>query len=49
MGKIWSDDGNIFIGKFKNNSFEKGTLYELSKDGTHKLFEVKTDEKLLKI
>ena len=44
IGKYYDDDGNIYIGNYKNDKKTEGNLYELQEDGTHTLFQVKYDE-----
>ena len=36
-------NGRLFIGKYNNDLMEGGILYELQKDATYSLFEVKYD------
>jgi hypothetical protein len=36
-------NGSVFIGKYNNNLMEGGFLYELEKDASYTLFEVKYD------
>jgi hypothetical protein len=43
-GKMWYNDGDIFIGKWNHGKRVEGKLYELQADKTHTLFEVKYDE-----
>ena len=38
------DDGNIYIGQFKNNNWTEVRRYVLQEDQTHTLFKVKYDE-----
>jgi hypothetical protein len=36
-GKIWNNDGSIYIGIWKDNERTEGKKYELQEDGTHSL------------
>ena len=44
QAKYWEDKG-IYIGTYKNNSRSEGKYYELQKDRTYTLFNLKFDEK----
>jgi hypothetical protein len=44
-GKLWTDDGSIYIGQFKKGKPSEGIMYKLLKDYTHSEFHVKYDEK----
>lgn len=43
-GKIWKDDGRVYIGQFKRGKFSECKKYELQEDKTYTLFHVKFDE-----
>ncbi len=44
-GKLWNDDGSIYVGEWKDSNKTEGKKYELQADGTHTLYYVKYDEK----
>ncbi len=39
LGKIWEDNGIVYIGQWKNNNPTDGKYYVLQADGTHTLYE----------
>jgi hypothetical protein len=41
---MWWDDGDIYIGGYKNDNRTEGKMYEVQHDGTHTLYNVKYDE-----
>ena len=43
-GKRWEDNGNIYIGDFKDNKRNQGKFYVLEDDGTYTLYQVKYDK-----
>jgi hypothetical protein len=40
QGKSLLNDGNVFIGKYKNGLMDEGMLFELQSNGTYSSFEV---------
>jgi hypothetical protein len=42
-GKISLTKGRVFIGEFKLNRMSEGKLYEMQKDNTYTLYQVKYD------
>ena len=42
-GKISLSKGRVFIGEFKLNRMSEGKLYEMQKDNTYTLYQVKYD------
>ena len=44
-GKLWSYNGEVYIGKFFNNKKTIGKLYKLQENGTYKISEYKKEER----
>ena len=40
-GKIWSPDGSVFIGEYKDDFKTQGHMYELQPNGTYTLYDLK--------
>lgn len=43
-GKLWSENGSIYIGQYKDGLKTEGEIYELQSDDSITQFEVKYDE-----
>jgi hypothetical protein len=43
-GKVWNNDGSIYVGGYKKNQMTEGKRYELQKDRSHTLYHVKYEE-----
>jgi hypothetical protein len=44
-GKIFLSGGRVFIGEFKEDKMSEGKLFEMQKDNTYTLYQVKYDLK----
>ncbi len=42
-GKIFLTGGRVFIGEFKKHRMSEGKLYEMQKDNTYTVYQVKYD------
>ncbi len=42
-GKAFLQGGRVFIGEFKEHRMSEGKLYEMQKDNTYTLYQVKYD------